>query len=140
MIKTRMNVVKVKKKKPQVFTYLVVGGLTTVVSYVVFALCNLFNQSTLVSQICSFIVAVVFAYITDKTFVFENKNWAIKNVLNEFSTFLFARIFSFFVETIFLLVAVEIFNVNSLLSKFIVTIFVMIFNYVVSKKYIFKKK
>ena len=140
MIKTRMNVVKIKKKKPQVFTYLVVGGLTTVVNYVVFALCNLFNQSTLVSQICSFIVAVVFAYITDKTFVFENKNWSINNVLNEFLTFSIARVFSFMVETIFILVTVEMFNINSLLSKLIATIFVMIFNYVVSKKYIFKNK
>lgn len=139
MIMKRMNIIKYKKKKPEAFKYLVVGGCTTAISYFLFVVCDWLGKSTLFSQNFSFFFSVTIAYILNKVFVFENKNWSVFNILKEFSIFVFARIFSFVAETIFILVTVDKFGMNSLLSKFIATIFVIVCNYFVSKKIVFKK-
>jgi len=124
----------------ETITYLIFGVLTTLVNYVVFFVLDKLGQQIIISQIVSFIAAVIFAYIVNKKFVFCNNDWSLKNIFKEFTAFASARVISFIVETIFLLMSVGFFGLHLYIAKFIASVFVIIFNYVVSKKYIFTEK
>ncbi|MBR4858962.1 MAG: GtrA family protein [Clostridia bacterium] len=88
----------------------------------------------------AWIVGVVFAFITNKLWVFDSKSWTPSVAGKEFSGFMGARIFSFVIETISLFVLVTILSVNDFVAKIIVGIVVVIINYVFSKLIIFRKK
>ena len=71
----------------EMFLYLLFGVLTTVVNLIVFSLGNkLFD--VLVSNIIAWIAAVVFAFVTNKLFVFDSKSWAPKVILKEVTSFI----------------------------------------------------
>lgn len=85
----------------EVVSYIVFGVAATVVNYVVFWLCYdlLFRQDhSLTANFFAFAAAVVFAYVTNKLFVFESKSWAWKVISHEIPEFLGARVFTFLVE------------------------------------------
>ena len=111
----------------EVISYLIFGVLTTVVNFVFYWL---FTE----------VFAVVFAYITNKLFVFESKSWEPAIVFKEVISFGAARIISLLFETGFLALTVEIIGVPELIAKVIAAVFVVIINYVASKLFIFKKK
>lgn len=142
-------------KYRELIVYFIFGVLTTVVNLITFHLLNVIlgAEQYLVSNIIAWIVSVVFAYVTNKIFVFESKSLNAKVLLREFSSFLSARIFSFAVEEVglyFLVEAVGLksynmsaFGVNitgELISKIILAVIVVILNYVFSKFFIFKNK
>ena len=149
-------------KYREIIDYLFWGVMTTAVSFVsyaVFALLfeGIFKESALpffgkslsitvtVSNIFSWICAVLFAFITNKLFVFRSKSWRTKVVLPEFAKFLSARIATGVLEMVIvpLLVAVglsaSVFGVEGMVAKVIVSIAVIILNYIFSKLFIFKK-
>ena len=84
-------------------------------------------------------MSVIFAFITNKLYVFESKSLDIKTIFKEGTSFLGARIFSYFVDmgTIYLLF--DGLRINKLISKIVSNIIVIIINYIFSK-FIFKKK
>ncbi len=121
--------------------YLIFGALSTVVNIIVFAICSdLFSLNTTVSNIIAWIVAVVFAYITNKIWVFESHTINLKELIWEITTFFGARVFTLVLETIFLVIFIDKLNFNKLLMKVISNILVIILNFVFSKIIIFKKK
>lgn len=95
----------------------------------------------LVINAVAWIVSVLFSFITNKLFVFESSSWKPKTAMKELSSFIGARILSFliFEELVFMLL-INIFNIHHLISKLIIAIFVVIFNYIASKLVIFRKK
>ena len=120
--------------------YLVFGAFTTVVNIVVFEICkNLWDMSTTISNIIAWILAVFFAYITNKWFVFYSKAENFKKLFFELSSFFAARIFTLVVETIFLYVTIDYYGLNSIFMKIISNILVIILNFILSKLFIFKK-
>ena len=88
----------------------------------------------------AWVVAVIFAFITNKLWVFESKTWSPSVAGKEFAGFIGARIFSFAVETLMMFVFVSLFSMNDLIAKIIIGVVVIIMNYVFSKLIIFKKK
>ena len=83
------------KKYKEIINYLIFGVLTTVVSIGTYALfTKLFSINYLVSNILSWILAVLFAFITNKLFVFESKSKDKKQVTKEMINFFFFRIIS----------------------------------------------
>lgn len=88
----------------------------------------------------AWIVGVVFAFVTNKIWVFDSKSWAPSVAGREFTGFMGARIFSFVIETISLFILVTLLSVNDFVAKIIVGIVVVIINYIFSKLIIFKKK
>ncbi len=119
--------------------YLVFGGLSTVVNILIFMFFqNLIGFSTTISNIIAWIVAVLFAYITNKLFVFYSESNNIINLLKEIASFLGARIFTLIIETIYLNITIDYFNFNSILMKIISNIIVIILNFIFSKIFIFK--
>ena len=91
---------KLYKKYEEVILYVVFGGLTTLVNFVSFWVFNkiLGEKFYLVSNVIAWFISVVFAYVTNKLWVFESKSWAFKILLKEVPEFFAARLFSLGVE------------------------------------------
>lgn len=157
------------EKFQELFWYFVFGVLTTLVNMVAFALLdklfyaewpvkifkwNLNLFVTFINAI-AWVVAIVFAYVTNKKFVFHTKG----NVLKEFMSFVAARLFTFFAFELGLFslgimvmenamgmpedelfISVFGFDVtNKYIVKLFIAVFVVVANYIFSKLFIFKK-
>lgn len=122
----------------EVLNYLIFGVLTTAVNYVVyFLLYNLFNINYLLSNTIAWIAAVVFAYFTNKKFVFNDTDESDSDNVRKFLTFTAGRLLTFFIETLWMLITVGMFRMNANLSKVLVAIVVIIANYFISKIFVF---
>ena len=123
-----------------VISYLFFGVLTTVVNYLVYLPCyNLLGLSAAISNVIAWAVSVVFAYLTNKPFVFRSHDWSASTVIPEFAKFVGCRVASGGGETLILLLTVDILGWNGNLWKLIVSVLVVIANYFGSKLLVFKK-
>lgn len=124
-----------------IVSYLFFGVCTTVVNYMIYLPCyNLLGISATVSNMIAWVVAVAFAYLTNKPFVFKSNDWSAKTVIPELARFLGCRIGSGVAETLILLVAVDLMGWNGNIWKLVTQIMVVILNYIGSKLLVFKKK
>lgn len=125
-------------KNEEIWNYLIVGGLTTVVSigsYSIFIkTCSL---NYILSNILSWILALIFAYFTNRWFVFRSNN---KDMVNEFIKFSGSRVITLVVETVTLMVLIDLIMFDELWSKVIGQIIVVVLNYIISKLLVFKEK
>ena len=142
-------------KYKELITYVIFGGLTTLVNFVAFYVVTqiLGEELYLLNNAIAWVVSVVFAYVTKKLFVFESKSWNLKLVAKESVEFVGARIFSFLIEEGGMLLFVSVlgfgeisFNIfgftitGQLIAKLILAVVVVIMNYFFSKFIIFRKK
>jgi putative flippase GtrA len=148
------KVIDLFKKHRELIVYLIFGVLTTAVNLATFyAMESLTDISYLINNAVAWVVGVVFAFVTNKIFVFESKSWKPSVAGKEAVEFLGARLFSFGVEEVGLWLLVDLIGLSSftktilgfnisgeLISKVILAIVVVILNYVFSKLIIFKKK
>ena len=124
-----------------IITYLIFGVLTTVVNYMVYLPAyNLLGLSASVSNVLSWVVAVAFAYLTNKPFVFKSHDWSRENVIPELTKFVSCRLASGAMETVILLVAVDMLGWNGNIWKLLTQVMVVVLNYVFSKLIVFRKK
>lgn len=134
-----MNSIK-KIVNKETFLYLVFGGLTTVVDFVVYLLLTNFSVNYMIANVVAWCFAVIFAYVTNKTFVFNSKSKDKETLFDEILDFVSARLFSLVFSLIFIYIAVTLLGANELIAKIFSSVFVVIINYVLSKFYIFKKE
>lgn len=133
------KVISYAKKHRDIVTYIAFGVLTTAVNILVFLFSReLLKFSATASNIAAWIVAVLFAFLTNKLFVFESKSWSRKIVIPEFIKFVTCRIGSGIMETVFLFVTVDCMNWNGTILKLIASGFVMVLNYILGKCVAFK--
>ena len=127
-------------KYKEVINYLFFGGCTFLVSVISFYIFNkvLFLNEH-VSNILSWILAVLFAYITNKAFVFESKTNTKEELLKEIASFFGARLFTLGVEELILLIFVNLLKFDAMLIKVFAQVIVILANYVLSKLFVFKK-
>lgn len=131
---------KIFTQYKEIIVYLFFGGLTTVVNLAVYyPLYNIAGISGTVSTVIAWAVAVLFAFFTNKPFVFESHDWSKAVVLPEFAKFVGCRIGSGVLETIFIALTVDILKLNGNIMKVIISVAVVLINYVGSKL-LFKKK
>lgn len=129
------------KKHWDIVVYLFFGVLTTVVNYLVYLPCyNLLGLSAAVSNVISWVFAVAFAYLTNKPWVFKSNDWSAKTVVPELAKFVSCRIGSGALETAILFVTVDLLAWNGNVMKLLVSVLVVILNYVASKLLVFRKK
>ncbi|MCI8654445.1 MAG: GtrA family protein [Clostridia bacterium] len=136
----KKKIIELIKKYEEILKYLIIGLLTTIVNYIVFII--LVNNAKIemhTSNIIAWIVSVIFAYFTNKLFVFESKSFKLKVLIKEISTFGIARILSLLLEELILYIFVNLLNMNKLIIKLIANIVVIILNYILSKFIIFRK-
>lgn len=124
-----------------VLTYLIFGVLTTLVNYLVFLpVYNLAGLSAALSNAIAWVVAVAFAFLTNKPFVFKSHDWSAKTVIPELTKFVSCRVASGAAETVILLIAVDILQWNGNFWKLVTSVLVVILNYFASKFVVFRKK
>ena len=135
------KIMELVKKHWDIVTYLFLGVLTTVVNYAVYLPCyNLLGLSATISNIIAWVVAVAFAYLTNKPWVFKSHDWSMKVVLPELSKFVACRVGSGVLETGMIFVFVDLMGINGNVFKLITSVLVVILNYIGSKLLVFKNK
>ena len=139
------NIIELYKKYQEIINYLIVGVLTTIVSIATYFLFSLIldienNILFILANVLSWICAVIFAYITNKKFVFNAKTSNKKEELKVFSMFVSSRITTLIIELAFMFITVKVILINDKIAKVIAQFIVIILNYVLSKLFVFKKK
>ena len=123
-----------------VISYLFFGGLTTVVSFVVSnGMFYLFGWDGWSSELISWVVAVAFAYLTNKPFVFKSHDWSMQTVIPELAKFIGCRVGSGLLETVIIFVTVDLLTWDGNIMKLITSVLVVILNYIGSKLLVFRK-
>lgn len=140
----------------ETITYLIFGVLTTLLNYFVAFLVMHFCTNigyelrVNVSTITAWWVAVIFAYVTNKIFVFQSKTRDIVSIAKELGAFLTARLLSFGFEIVYMNITVNLLRLpfgtsalsdwNFYINKMVAQVVIVILNYIFSKLFIFKKK
>ena len=128
-------------KYKEIIMYAIMGILTTIINIIAFTICEkTFGITALISNIIAWVVAVIFAYITNKLFVFESKSFKKEVLIKEIISFTSARIFSLLLEEVIIYIMIDLMNINSLIVKVFSNVVVIVINYILSKLIIFKKK
>ena len=115
--------------------------MTTVVNYLVYLPCyNLLGISASVSNSIAWVFAVIFAFLTNKPFVFRSHDWSRVVVIPELTKFVGCRIGSGVLETAILFLTVDLLHWNGNILKLITSVLVVILNYFGSKLFVFRKE
>ena len=136
------KIIALCKQYREIIVYLIVGVLTTIVSLAAYAVCKLFLnvQDPIqmgVAVVIRWTTGVVFAYFTNRAYVFQSKN---PNMFKEAISFASSRVVTLVLELIIMQVLPFVFSLNDWISTFIAAVVVTITNYIFSKFIVFKKK
>lgn len=134
-----LDILKNKEKMKHLMAYGIFGVLTTIVSFWSFYILrkNFINIDENILNTISIILAVFFAYVTNRKYVFKSKD---KNIFREFCKFAGSRAFSAVFEIIAFFMLNSILKIEGMTSKVLISIIVIILNYVTSKVFVFKNK
>lgn len=139
------------KSEYELLRYVIAGGLTTLLSFCVFSLfCmavspeHTVNSATdaqaLTGNVVSWVVAVLFAFWINRRMVFRVRGGEASLILKELGQFVFSRLISLAIFELGLMWFLLQMGLSNFISKLIVQVLVIVFNYVVSKFWIFAKK
>lgn len=131
------KLIDIYKKYREYITYIIVGGMTTVVNFVVYRIDMVLGMQMELNLVISWIAAVLFAYVTNRIIVFQSKG---QNVLSEFVKFVSSRVASLLIEIVLMKLCVDAIGIKEWTSKFLVAVVVVIINYVLSKLWVFTKE
>lgn len=135
------KIIELYKIYKEIILYLIFGVLSTVINIVAFWMFNdVINIDYKISNIIAWVLAVIFAFITNKIIVFESKNKSKQETTKEVISFLVARLISLVADMIIMIVMIDVMKINSIISKVVANIVVVIINYIFSKFIIFKKE
>lgn len=127
------------RKYKEVLMYLLFGGLTTVVSVAAFALFyRLMGIHELVANVLSWILAVLFAYVTNRTWVFASRADTPAGIAREILTFFGGRLATLLVEEGILAVFISWLALPAVPVKLAAQVVVIVLNYVISKLFVFR--
>lgn len=125
--------------KNRVGLYIFFGGLTVLVNLICFCiLTKCFNWSVDLSNVLSIIIALLFAYVTNTRYVFCSKCDSVKERFYEFLKFVSARIFTMILEIVGVHIMVNILLWDSVISKIMLQVIVVVLNYIFSKMIVYK--
>jgi len=124
--------------KKESFRYLFFGGLTTLISIVIYSVCILAGLSVAISNTISTIIAISFAFCVNKIWVFESRDLSAKTTRKELVRFVAGRGAAYVIETTLLVLMVDVMNLHPILSKNFTQVVVIVLNYLVSKFLVFR--
>lgn len=128
-------------KYKDMIAYLFFGACTTVVNIVVYwLLAHPLGMGTMVSTIVAWVAAVLFAYLTNRKWVFHSQAVTRQEITREIVSFFACRLATGVVDWVVMLVFVDVLHFNDLVIKFLANVLVIILNFVASKLIIFRKK
>lgn len=133
--------IKIYRKHKEAVDYLFWGGVAFFLSMVLFYLfANVMNIYEQLANILTWIICVIFTYLTNRTFVFCSKVKGFKNVFKECKDFVTARLLTLVMENAILFVMIDLLSINNMISKLVGQFVVIVSNYFLSKLWIFKKE
>lgn len=119
--------------------YIIFGLLTTSVNFISYiVITRLIGINYIDANIIAWLIAVSFAFITNKIYVFNSKEFGIFSIFNEATKFILSRVITGAIDVALLYLFVGVLDFYDLGSKIIIGIVVIIINYIFSKYYIFK--
>lgn len=119
--------------------YLLFGALTTLVNLVSFYLCDLCGMATLLSTALAWVLSVLFAYLTNRRWVFESRVQGFAPVMKEMGEFFLCRGLSGLMDMGIMALFADALGFNKMVVKILSNVLVIILNYVASKLVIFRK-
>lgn len=133
------NMLNLIKKNKETILYLIFGICTTIINIFVYGFsANILLLNTVTSTIIAWIISVIFAYITNRKFVFNSNTKNIMSILKEFISFMICRITTGLLDVGIMYLFVDKLNYNGIIIKIASNVLVIIINYIVSKLVIFK--
>lgn len=127
-------------KKNEMILYIIFGILTTLINIISYALfTRVIMLDTYISNIIAWILSVLFAYITNRKYVFKIDNNNTSKKIKELFSFYGLRIVSLIIDMFIMYILINLINIDDLISKIITNIFVIVVNYLFSKYLIFNK-
>lgn len=114
------------KKYEEQWRYLIVGGCTTLINYVLYFLFGYLGMFYIASNVLAWVGAVAFAYFANGAWVYRSTS---RRSIREATAFVFSRLFSLGLETLLLALMVEALGLGEYLSKIFVGVVVVIVNY-----------
>jgi len=127
------------EKHREIVVYIIFGVLTTIVGFGLYALFLHIGFNVAVSNTLSTFLAILFAYVTNKIWVFNARDYRIRTLIGEFVKFLSGRFAAYVVDTVLLVLLADVFGINPLVAKAFTSVIVVILNYLISKRFVFRK-
>jgi putative flippase GtrA len=125
--------------KKEIISYLFFGVLTTIVNFAAYLLLtDILIVHYTIATVASWFIAVLFAFITNKIYVFKSKG-SMQSMAKELTSFIFFRVLSLGIDLGLMIIFVSALKFDDLTSKIAVNIVIVIINYVLSKFVIFTK-
>lgn len=133
--------IEIWQKYKMLIKYVFFGVLTTLINIAVYAFCyNMLGFINAISNIIAWILAVLFAFFTNKMYVFESRAIDIHTYFYEFVKFTGARVVTGILDLLIMLIGVDWMHGSALVFKLVSNIIVIILNYILSKFVVFKYK
>ncbi|MGG7079219.1 GtrA family protein [Clostridium sardiniense] len=134
------KIIELYNKFKEQILYIVFGVLTTAINIISFFLfTRVFGMGLLASNIGAWIASVIFAFITNKIYVFDSRDYSLKIVTKELVDFTISRGATGVLDMGLMYLFVSVIHMEDMVSKIIINVIVIILNYVLSKLYVFKK-
>lgn len=125
----------------ETITYGIAGVSTTIVNFAVYHLfCNIWGIPNLISNAIAWVAAVLFAYVLNARWVFQDKQEDAAGESKKLLKFFGARVITFGVEEAGMFLLVDLLHGPNLIMKAVVAVLVIILNYIFSKLFVFKKE
>lgn len=127
--------------KKEIILYLIFGVLTTVVSLLSYYICTItfLNPNNAIeiqiANIISWITCVTFAFFTNRKYVFESK----EDIKKEGIKFYISRLSALLIDVVMIFIFVSLLKINDKIIKLVNQVIIIIFNYIASKLFVFKK-
>lgn len=127
-------------KHKEIIVYVIFGALTTAVDFATYILLTrLFSVNEDVANVIAQIVAIIFAFFTNKLYVFNDKSMKLRVVLSQFAKFASVRLVTLVLNSGLFFVMNKM-GINDIITKAVVSVIVIILNYIFSKLIVFRKK
>ncbi len=121
-----------------VVRYIFFGGCTTLVNLVCFFIFwNICHVNLNIANVISIVVAIIFAYVVNSKYVFQDKCETLKDHIQPFGKFVSARLLTMVIEVGGVWLLVEVMGMNGMLGKFCTQFIVLVLNYIFSKFFVF---
>ena len=128
-------------KYKEMILYIFFGGCTTLVNMAAYAVCYYtFGWSNVAATVIAWVLGVVFAFVTNKLWVFESKSWARTVLGRELTSFVGCRAATGLLDLLIMYVCVDLLHWHGMLMKALSNVLVIILNYVGSKLLVFARQ
>ncbi len=123
--------------RKELLNYIVFGVLTTLINILTYQILSMVGVTTLIANGIAWILSVLFAYITNRKFVFNSHS---ENRIQEYLKFYGSRISTGILDMAGMWILVDILHLNGMVSKVGMNVIVIVLNYIFSKLFVFKDK